>query len=463
MSHSISRRALLASLGGTALTFPLLGTPLERLARAEGIKAPQRYVIMTAGTSTGRGDFTKPALEPDMAAGSNFLKVTAPLDARGVRNKVSFVTGMQMARNFSAPGGMGLEWHPRSMPPLLCGTRGKADALESRSATSDQIVAKALAHPSAPTGVHYRIQYDNYSENVSKSTGIISYRADGANVTANEPTINAKIGFEALARKVTSADPVAQARAQAAADKLSSSVAHIRNKSAIISQRPEQDRRRLQQHFDELASYEKSLKTTTSGGGGQCLRPDPPADRTDLSGAYAFEKERAPLLADLIKFAFSCDLARVATLCVTNEQSFLNAGKIIPSGFSKDIHQLSHEGDPHLQPFLEQLAWHVDVFAYLVKGLSTTTDVDGRTLLDNTSVVYLFEGGIGADPQENVRNHSSENMVALIAGRASAAVAGGTNVRAAGIHPSGLLLTAMRNVGVDVPALGEISTPIPGL
>lgn len=461
MSSRISRRALLAGLGGSALTFPMLSSLSAPLARAAGV-APQRYIVMFGGMSPTNGWFSKVVLEPDMAAGSPFLQATAALDARGVRNKVSFVTGMSMARDYSTPGGMGNKWHRHAKGPLISGVRGD-DSEIPRGTTSDQTVADAFSHPTMTRGLHYRVQYQSY-DSTGAPAGVISGRFENGGFKPNEPAVNAALAYKTLAGQVLGgSDPAARAKAAANLALTKSSIAYVRTRGGLYAQLPAEDRLRLQQHMDELSSYEKAL-SSMGASQAQCTAPKAPTDNTTLNGKYAFERERAPLLCDLIKFAFSCNLARVATLCVTHEQSFLDTSSILPSGIVTNMHELSHsDPTPNGGSLLQAINWHVDVFAYLVQGLSSTPDVDGRTLLDNTSIVYLFEGGKGSDPETGDATHSSENMVALVAGRAAGKLPGGSRVQAAGKHPASVLLTAMRNVGVNAAAHGEVSTTIPEL
>jgi hypothetical protein len=102
-------------------------------------------------------------------------------------------------------------------------------------------------------------------------------------------------------------------------------------------------------------------------------------------------------------------------------------------------------------------------FAYLIGKLRDTPE-GGGSLLDNVALVFLHEGGHGLDTATGERNstHSTENMAALIAGRAGG-LRGGLHVAATGKHPANVLITAMNAVGVGGTTLGEVSGPIAGL
>ena len=80
------------------------------------------------------------------------------------------------------------------------------------------------------------------------------------------------------------------------------------------------------------------------------------------------------------------------------------------------------------------------------------------------SHVFLHEGGHGLDPSSGKQNssHSSERMACLIAGRAGG-LKPGRHVVATNKHPAQVLICAMNAVGVNTPALGEVSGAMPEL
>jgi len=106
--------------------------------------------------------------------------------------------------------------------------------------------------------------------------------------------------------------------------------------------------------------------------------------------------------------------------------------------------------------------FHVLHLARLAKKLRDTPDVDGTHLIDHTAAVLLFEGGWGYDPegQSDLSSHSTENMVALIAGRAGGLVPG-QHIQGNGRHPVNVVISAMNACGVE--GLGEVTENIPEL
>src|SRR5258706_7402872 len=90
------------------------------------------------------------------------------------------------------------------------------------------------------------------------------------------------------------------------------------------------------------------------------------------------------------------------------------------------------------------IAWHMKHFGYLVGKLRDTPEGTG-TVLDNTVLTFLHEGGHGLDTSsgKTLSTHSTENMACLIAGRAGG-LKPGQHVVATGKHPANVLVSAMR-------------------
>lgn len=178
---------------------------------------------------------------------------------------------------------------------------------------------------------------------------------------------------------------------------------------------------------------------------------------------YSNEEFRASTLFDLITMAFACDLSRVAAVRMTFTQCFLQMKELI--GFDGDVHSaIGHNG--HQEPYADCIGWHVKHFARFLSNLRDTVEVDGKTLLDHTAVVMLFEGGYGYDPEGDNFDaaHSTENMVGLIGGHAGGLNAGGgKHIATAEGHPSQVIISAMQAVGMPDDTLGEVSGNIPEL
>jgi Protein of unknown function (DUF1552) len=468
----LSRRHFLHSLGGGVLALPALEYFMDGKAWAQTMSQP-RYVVLFAGISTGSSDGNR--LRPNSTYGQAYPATSLalkPLVTRGVRDDVALVSKLRLPRKTLesqtvSPGGMGIRWHDGSMGVVLSGQRirgaGNRDLFpvaDPTASTSDVLVSNAWNSP----GVHYRVQ----SVVQSNTEGTMSWKkqANGT-VTPNAPTVNVRTAFDALFGQ-PDLDAATRARLQL---QKKTAVDRALGKRALLMKVGAADKARLEQHFDELQALEARLAVLPTG---TCASlPTAPTDNLGESDFYAQEKERGPIFVNLIKAAMACNLTRVATLCITKVHSHLRVQPLVSgSGLTfnadtspLDFHETSHRGGlPEFQR--AAMGWHIDLFAQLVSALKGTNDVTGAPMLDNTAVSLVFEGGAGADPEENtaMSSHSGDDMNALCAGLAvGKAASKGMHLDAANAHPSSVLLTAMQNVGVPASALNEVSTTIAAL
>jgi hypothetical protein len=177
---------------------------------------------------------------------------------------------------------------------------------------------------------------------------------------------------------------------------------------------------------------------------------------------WSEEDKRAEVMREFLYLALTCDLTRAATLQITFRQSYLNTERICGVGTS--VHAGNHGIVPGAQG-ADIIAWHVEQFAWLVKALKTTMDVDGRPMIDNTVLILGPEGGAGyiSESGHPFGNHSTENMSVLVAGGRAMGLQPGRHIAKGNkVHPAAVLRTAMRAVGVDRP-LGEITDTVADL
>jgi hypothetical protein len=327
----------------------------------------------------------------------------------------------------------------------------------------------------------YRVQPSKYigSNGGVGDAGRISWRDEGGNIVGIDPIFSPRLAHESLFSGFVPPDP---AQAQAAAFKLSRrrsvlDTLRVRTQSLIPRLTPA-DRERMERHFAELQGFEERLDAMPPPTTGACeLLPDPGEDppigapHADNGGghdytptaAYSNEDQRAELLFDMVRMAFACDLSRVAAVRLTIDQCFMNMMPL--TGAPGEVHEMSH-GQAQPDDHGDAVGWHVKHFARFVQMLRDTQELDGSSLLDNTAVVMVFEGGYGFDPESGSgdRAHSTENMCALVAGHAGGLLpTPGKHIRAAGMHPANVILSAMTAAGYQGNALGDISGIVDGL
>lgn len=204
------------------------------------------------------------------------------------------------------------------------------------------------------------------------------------------------------------------------------------------------DQARLDAHADSIRELELSLTAV-------CDAPDEPMG-VDSQNAIDHQSR-------MIAAALGCGLTRVASFqlrIADNDNSLYPWAGLTVGGH----HTSSHDSSTTSQATLTQIyRWYSERFAYLLDQLAAAPDVDGRSVLDNTLVIWGSELGVGW-------THDISNVPFIFAGA--------TDILNAGRYMSGsviqhgrMLVSACHAMGLtDVQQYGSLDTgtgPIPGL
>ncbi len=204
------------------------------------------------------------------------------------------------------------------------------------------------------------------------------------------------------------------------------------------------DRAKLDEYFTSVQQLERQLAEATPVA---CAVPDRPA----VSGISVTAKAR--LMADLMVLAFQCDLTRVQTFMLANAGSNRRYDFL---GIDQGHHELSHH--QNLQTNYDKLKiidhWEIQQFAYLLEKLKSTTDGDGKSLLDTATVFFSSEISDG-----NRHNHT--DMPVLLAGRANGYFATGRHLHYSREQPvANLFISMLDAMGLPVQTFGDDGTGI---
>lgn len=484
---TLNRRSFLRGALGAAVALPLLDIMLDGNgeALADGADLPRRYALLYTGTSLGADNDPVHNLYAPDAVGFDYDLKTAllPLGPEGpvgdVRSLISVVSGLRIpAANGGAipPGGRGDDFHIQAMSPGLSGVRSEPGGYRVYGTTSDQVVAEANAGLTAVPSLVYLVQAAWYlTQSAPYGRDTISWRREGDRFRAVTPQVSPQAAYQSLFSVFTPEDPDEVERLELELRKRRSVLDFVGDDTErLMARLGASDRQRMQRHLDEIRALEVKLNALQAGGGACELMPDPGEDPPigdpnadggvgSLTTGYSDEERRARIFCDLVHMAFTCDLTRAASMCITMAQSHMSAAAISDGRFPWDIHELGHSGWRFgTQGMSEVIAWHMRHYAYLVDKLEQTPEGDG-TVLDNCAVLMTHEGGHGYDPASGGENstHSTENMCMLIAGRAGG-LQPGQHVRTDGLHPANVMNSGLRAVGVEQD-LGEVTGVIPEL
>jgi hypothetical protein len=159
------------------------------------------------------------------------------------------------------------------------------------------------------------------------------------------------------------------------------------------------------------------------------------------AGIPADYAQHIQLMYDIMVLAFQTDSTRVATMLLAHDgsnRSFADIG--IPEGH----HDLSHhQGNlEKIEKITEIDLFYVQQFGKFLDKLSATRDVDGKSLLDNSMIVY---GGGNADGNR----HTHVNLPILLAGAGGGTVTPGRFVKQGGKPATNLFLSMADRMGLQ--------------
>ena len=159
-------------------------------------------------------------------------------------------------------------------------------------------------------------------------------------------------------------------------------------------------------------------------------------------------REHIQLMYDMMILAFQTDSTRIATFLLANEGS----NRTFPDiKIAEGHHNLSHHRNKKepLDKIAEIDRWYIEQFARFLEKMDTVKDVDGKSLLHNSMIVY---GSGNADGNA----HTHANLPVILAGAGGGTLETGRNVKFKSRPMTDLYLSMLDRMGVDgVPRLGD--------
>ena len=174
--------------------------------------------------------------------------------------------------------------------------------------------------------------------------------------------------------------------------------------------------------------------------------PDP--DRDTPGGIPGDHEDYMQLMFDMLVLAFQTDSTRVATFLLANEGS----NRPFPElGIAEGHHSLTHHRNQEdmVAKVAEIDRWYLRQFARFLEKLDAIKETDGRSLLQNSMIVY---GSGNADGNR----HTHANLPILLAGGGGGRLTPGRYIKAGGQPMSNMFLTMADRMGLQkVDSLGD--------
>jgi hypothetical protein len=212
--------------------------------------------------------------------------------------------------------------------------------------------------------------------------------------------------------------------------------------------------RRDQQKLDEYLTSVRDIEKRIQGMEKFGALPDPHVDAP--AGVPADYGEHMDLMYDLITLAFQTDSTRIATLILAADgtnRAFPQIG--IPEGHHYCSH---HQGK---QELIDKVAvidrYYMQHFARFLGKLEQTKDIDGKSLLHNSMIVYGCGNADG-------NRHTHENLPIILAGAGGGTLSTGRYAKMSSQPATNLFLSMADRMGAtDLERLGDSTGRLVGI
>jgi hypothetical protein len=202
-----------------------------------------------------------------------------------------------------------------------------------------------------------------------------------------------------------------------------------------------QDRRKFDEYLTVVREMEQRIKAA------ERFKDLPDPDAKTPGGIPPDFADYMDLMYDLLVLAFQTDSTRLATLLLAYDGS----NRIFPKlGIIEGHHYLTHnQRNPDLAKKVAEIdKYYVTSFARFLEKLSQIDDIDGRSLLHNSMIVY---GGAIADGNR----HTHDNLPVILAGHGGGALTTGRFLKAKSQPMSNLFVTMLNHFGVQTTTFGD--------
>ena len=507
-SYRIARRSFLRGAAAAPLLLPLLRN-IE--ARAQGNAAPLRFLVIRRPVGTNL-DLWRPALN---ATSDSFTLPSLSAPFAPVQSRMVMIDGVNVVCASRSGGYAGTNTNEGQTVALMTGQPtlgviGQQDHVAG-GRSIDQIFldqSPLLGGMSSPTRTRVgslQLAGDVRSDRDEVAPRVLSYRDPLPNVTdisrARQPMM--PITQPAATYQLLFGGVGAGGSAGPRPSVLDFAQRDLARMRKIV---PASETAKLDTFADSLRQLGGALAAAAA-----CTPPAPPpmfaetgmgataalapAGGSQLKGVDYFDandpnnhphQTLGRLQLSLIRAAFLCDFARVATFSWASASSWVyfpvNMGGVqlsMPTfGPALPHHPPSHTTDASVRAWLDQIElFYSQQTSEFLQELAATPDVDGNSMLDNTVVAYVSDVTRSYD-------HEGRNLPFLLFGGKNTGLRGGrflkvtdgplmtlpsgsSTQQATGNRPTNDVWLALAAIfRVDLPSLGaptQFTGPLPGL
>jgi hypothetical protein len=435
---SLSRRKLLRGIGA-AIALPTLGSLYAPAAFAKAGKslAPTRMAFVYVPNGAIPAAFWPKA---EHGAAFELSPTLAPL--ANVHKQLQVIAGLTDLSANAGPDGAGD--HARASGTFLTGVRIKKTAgSDIRAGVSiDQVVANQIGHLTRFSSLELTCDAVRKSGDCDSGYAC-AYEYNLAWRSHNQPLSpehNPRFVFERLFGAGNARERVANLkRRQAEQHSILDYV--LEDARAVNHKLDGRDKQKLDQYLTSVREIEQRIDNSS-----RLQVKNPAIDApTGIPDSY---EEHVALMFDMLALAFETDATRVATLLISREGSNRSFADI---GIASGHHDLTHhKNSPEIIEKVKLIdRWYVQRLAAFLEKLQNTEDVDGKSLLDHSMILY---GSGNADGNR----HTHEDLPIVLAGGGGGALKPGRFVKTPGVPITNLFLSMADGMGAkDIESHGD--------
>lgn len=195
------------------------------------------------------------------------------------------------------------------------------------------------------------------------------------------------------------------------------------------------DRDKIDEYFTGVREIEQRIQAAEKSRAG---RSQPTVDSPE-AGIPSSYREYVRLMFDMLFLAFQTDTTRVATFMISGDGNNRDFAEI---GITDGHHNLSHHGNR--QDWIQKVAtidhFYVSQLAYFLEKMEAAQDLDGKSLLHNSQIIY------GSGNSDGNR-HSHTNLPVILAGHAGGTLKPGRYTQFNELPVTNLYLSMLDRLG----------------
>lgn len=444
---ALTRRRFLRGLGA-CVALPALETFLPARALASTTDPAQRLATTASGAPLRFGVvyFPNGAIQPTWwpkGENSEFELSQTMEPLKNLRSRLQVLGGMDQVNAMPGPDGAGD--HARASGTFLTGVRVKKTAGADIHAgiSIDQAIAERVGHLTRFPSLELTCDAVRKSGNCDSGYSCayqynLSWRSP---TTPVAPEPNPRLLFERLFGGGSHGERTEslQRRQQEQQSILDFVLDEAHSLEKQLSYK---DKQKLDEYLVSVREIEERIQKAERFG-----KPVDPNVATPDGIPAGFE-DYIQIMFDMMALAFQTDSTRIATFLLANEGSNRPFPEI---AIAEGHHSLTHHMNK--QDMIDKVAqidlWYVKQLARFLEKMDQTVDVDGKSLLHNSMILY---GSGNADGNR----HTHTNLPVLLAGAGGGSLSPGRYAKFGSVPMTNMLLGLAARMGAgDLDRLGD--------